>query len=238
MKVGIVQPLNKDSAIRLTEKALRSGASLVLLPEKWVQHLDEAPLEEFKELAKKYTAVIIPGAFEDGVSVIAPIIWNDGGVKGIAKKIHLFKSEKGRLLGGDRTIVFTYGGIKFGVAICYDVDFPEVVKAQAIKGMEVLLVPSKVKAEGMDIWREFLKVRVLENRIAIVNANALQPPEFPGMSSILVPEKQNELIVPRIIGELPNGKEDFIVVDIDPLLYLKVREERLKEYVNFDVVEL
>ncbi len=238
MKIGIVQPTNKESAISLTKKALDSGSSLILLPEKWVQHLDEAPLEEFRELARKYTAVIIPGAFEDGVSVVSPIIWTDGSIKGIAKKIHLFKSERGRLFSGDKAIIFTYGGIKFGVEICYDIDFPEVTRALALKGAEVILVPSKVKSEGIEIWREYLKVRVLENRISVLNANALQPPEYPGMSVAMIPEKKNDLVIPKVIGELENGKEGYMIVDIDPLLYLKIREDRLKEYVNFDVVEL
>ncbi len=37
MKIGVIQPLEVKSAILLVEKALKEGAELVLLPEKWTK---------------------------------------------------------------------------------------------------------------------------------------------------------------------------------------------------------
>ena len=89
MKIAIVQPTTVESALRNTEKSLESGSQVVLLPEKWVKTLDDLPLAEFQRLAVKYTAFIVPGAVEDEVSVISPIITPSGEIAGIAKKIHL-----------------------------------------------------------------------------------------------------------------------------------------------------
>ncbi|MEM3291947.1 MAG: carbon-nitrogen hydrolase family protein [Saccharolobus sp.] len=238
MKIAVVQPLEVKTALSLTERALKEGAELVLLPEKWVKSIDEVPLIEFQKLAKKYTAYIIPGAFEDGVSVISPIIDDNGNLKGIAKKIHLFNDEKLRLLPGDEGIIFTYRGIKFGIAICYDIDFPELIREFFLKGIEVLLVPSKVKSVGLQIWREFLRIRSLENRIAIVNSNSYNPPDFPGGSTVIVPEQSDSgIVIPRIVGELEN-EENYMIASIDPLNYVYVRGNRLKEIVKFRIKEI
>ncbi|ACP36234.1 Nitrilase/cyanide hydratase and apolipoprotein N-acyltransferase [Sulfolobus islandicus Y.G.57.14] len=238
MKIGVIQPLEVKSAILLVEKALKEGAELVLLPEKWTKNIDDVPLVEFQKLAKRYTAYILPGAFEDGVSVITPIIDDSGNLKGIAKKIHLFNEEKLRLIPGNEAVLFTYRGIRFGILICYDIDFPEVARELFSKGVEIILVPSKVRGNGLDIWNEFLRIRVLENRIGIVNANVYSPPDFPGRSVAIVPEqRQDGIVIPKVVGVL-GSEEGYMIVDIDPLKYMYLRGDRLKEYVKFTVKEL
>jgi len=44
LKIAVVQPASRESALRNTEKALEDGSQLVLLPEKWVQTLEELPV--------------------------------------------------------------------------------------------------------------------------------------------------------------------------------------------------
>ncbi|MEM3949253.1 carbon-nitrogen hydrolase family protein [Saccharolobus sp.] len=238
MKIGVIQPLEVKSAILLVEKALKEGAELVLLPEKWTKNIEDVPLVDFQKLAKRYTAYILPGAFEDGVSVITPIIDDSGNLKGIAKKIHLFNEEKLRLIPGNEAVLFTYRGIRFGILICYDIDFPEVARELFSKGVEIILVPSKVRGNGLDIWNEFLRIRVLENRIGIVNANVYSPPDFPGRSVAIIPEqRQDGIVIPKVVGEL-GSEEGYMIVDIDPLKYMYLRGDRLKEYVKFTVKEL
>jgi len=237
LKIGIVQPSNVKSAIELTETVLSKGAQLVLLPEKWVKTLDEVPLSDFQRLALKYTAYIIPGAIEDGVSVIAPIIDNSGKIKGIAKKLHLFGKEKDRLLPGDKSIIFTYSGIKFGISICYDIDFPETIRNMFKKGVEILLVPSKITTEGLKIWRDYIKIRALENRIAIVNANALAPPDYIGNSFAITPVKKGGIVDTLTVAEL-GEEENYTIADIDPLTYFHLRLERLKEISDTSVDEI
>ncbi|AOL16277.1 nitrilase [Sulfolobus sp. A20] len=239
MKIGVIQPSNARSALNLTEKALEEGAELVLLPEKWTKSLDEVPLSEFQNLARKYTAYIIPGAFEDGVSVVSPIIDDTGNLKGISKKVHLFEEEKTRLFPGNEGVMFTYRGIKFGISICYDVDFPEFIREMFLNGVEIVLVPSKVRSTGIQIWKDYLRIRVLENRIGIVNANAYNPPEFTGNSIVIVPEKDNNtgIVLPKILGELGN-EENYLVVNVDPLRFIQLRKNRLNEVVKFTIKQL
>ncbi|MDT7873016.1 MAG: carbon-nitrogen hydrolase family protein [Sulfolobaceae archaeon] len=237
MKFAIVQPTSTFSAVQLTEEALKAGAEIVLLPEKWTKHLDDVPLVDFQRLAKKYTSYVIPGAVEDGVSIISPVIDPNGEVKGIAKKIHLYEDEKNRLFPGSSTIIFTYRGVKIGIVICYDVDFPEVIRQMFVKGVEVVLVPSKIPQDGLELWRDYLRVRVLENRLAIVNANALQLPEYPGKSVVYVPVKRGKYVYAEKVAEM-GSSENFLLVDINPLHYMDLRVNRLKEYSNFEINEI
>lgn len=237
MKFAIVQPTSTFSAVQLTEEALKAGAEIVLLPEKWTKHLDDVPLVDFQRLAKKYTSYVIPGAVEDGVSIISPVIDPNGEVKGIAKKIHLYEDEKNRLFPGSSTIIFTYRGVKIGIVICYDVDFPEVIRQMFVKGVEVVLVPSKIPQDGLELWRDYLRVRVLENRLAIVNANALQLPEYPGKSVVYVPVKRGKYVYAEKVAEMESS-ENFLLVDINPLNYMDLRVNRLKEYSNFEINEI
>jgi len=237
LKFAIVQPTSTFSAVQLTEEALKAGAEIVLLPEKWTKHLDDVPLVDFQRLAKKYTSYVIPGAVEDGVSIISPVIDPNGEVKGIAKKIHLYEDEKNRLFPGSSTIIFTYRGVKIGIVICYDVDFPEVIRQMFVKGVEIVLVPSKISQDGLELWRDYLRVRVLENRLAIVNANALQLPEYPGKSVVYVPVKRGKYVYAEKVAEM-GSSENFLLVDINPLHYMDLRVNRLKEYSNFEINEI
>ncbi|EZQ04802.1 nitrilase [Candidatus Acidianus copahuensis] len=236
MKIAIVQPLSAKSGVDLTESALKEGAQLVLLPEKWVKSLEELPIKEFQRLALKYTSYIIPGAVDDGVSIIAPIIDSRGNILAIAKKIHLFGKEKEKLLPGDKLIVFSYGGIKFSVIVCYDADFPEIARASFMRGTEIFLIPSKITSNGYDIWKEYLRVRALENRVSVVNANVYSPPFYPGKSFIVVPEKSGDIVVLKTIIEL-GDEEGYAIAEINPLSYFNLRISRMKEITSFEVEE-
>jgi predicted amidohydrolase len=237
VKIGIVQPRDVEGALRLTEAALKEGAELVLLPEKWVREIEGVPLNQFRMLARTFTAHVIPGAFEDGVSVVAPVFDGNGEVRTIAKKVHLFGKEKGRLYPGDKVISFSFRGVKFGLLICYDIDFPETVRSLFLKGVEVLLVPSRVPKEGIGVWRDYLRIRAIENRMAIINANALDPPEFNGLSSAMIPVRKGNIVDVEMVASLED-REQYAVFNVEPMSYLMFRTERIREYRNVEVEEI
>lgn len=235
----MVQPLSAESAVSYSRKALEEGAQVLVLPEKWTKTIDNAPLREFEKLATRYSAYIVPGAFEDGVSVVAPIIFPDGDVKAIAKKIHLFRDEKQRLLQGDKVVLFSASGVKIGIEICYDLDFPSVTTSLALKGAEIIVVPAKIRARHLHLWRKYMEVRALENRVAVLSANNLEPPEFGGGSSLVVPVRTDEGVIEPLFYELIGQREGFSIAEIDTMSYLKERIERVKEsLVSFDTIEV
>ncbi len=58
------------------------------------------------------------------------------------KKTHLFGFEKMIFSAGGSIDVFEFKDVKFGIAICYEVEFPEFVRALVLKGAEIIFCPS------------------------------------------------------------------------------------------------
>jgi predicted amidohydrolase len=72
---------------------------------------------------------------------------------------------------GEALTFFTLGGIKFGLLVCYDAEFPEVVRAVALAGAEVIIAPTALK----DIWKSvatrMMPTRAFENGVYFAYVN-------------------------------------------------------------------
>jgi predicted amidohydrolase len=93
-------------------------------------------------------------------------------------KVHLFRATgDAKLFTPGNTIgVFTLRTkplVKAGIVICYDLRFPELIRALARQGIAVLFVPARWP-EVRDVpWRTLLKARAIENQIFVVGCNAV-----------------------------------------------------------------
>jgi len=93
-------------------------------------------------------------------------------------KMHLFRP------GGDHryfapgrriaTFAFQFHRMKLraGGIVCFDLRFPEMVRALARRGIQVLFVPARWPAARDQAWRTLLKARAIENQIFVVGCNA------------------------------------------------------------------
>ena len=63
--------------------------------------------------------------------------------------------------------------IRAGVVICYDLRFPELIRAHALQGMQLLLVPARWPLARDDAWQSLLKARAIENQIFVVGCNSI-----------------------------------------------------------------
>lgn len=82
-----------------------------------------------------------------------------------------FEKKTGVIDGGDVLKVFEFGGVRAGIAICYDIEFPLPVRAQCEAGAQVLLVPSCTDtAAGATRVRVGCLARALENRCFVAQA--------------------------------------------------------------------
>src|SRR3546814_12069658 len=79
--------------------------------------------------------------------------------------------DAGVIEGGDELKVFDLKGVRAGIAVCYDSEFPLPVRAQREAGVRLLLVPSCTDTQaGATRVRVGCMARALENRMFIAQA--------------------------------------------------------------------
>ena len=82
-----------------------------------------------------------------------------------------FEKTTGLIEGGDALHVFDAGGVRAGIAVCYDAEFPLPVRAQQEAGARLLLVPSCTDTPaGATRVRVGAMARALENRLFVAQA--------------------------------------------------------------------
>ena len=124
----------------------------------------------------------------------------DGRIAATYRKIHLFDvtvedgpvdRESDRVSPGDRAVVASVDGIRVGLSICYDLRFPELYRALALAGAEILTVPANfTERTGRDHWEVLLRARAIENGAYVLAPSQIGgPPGQPafGRSMIVDP---------------------------------------------------
>lgn len=247
VRIAIVQlkpsELSNDgkigAALNYFKEAAKLRAKIVCLPEHWLSNSTEMRdrlAEALGNAASTYKFYLISGAnFEniDGKIFINSLVFNPKG-KIIANqtKNHLFKNENKVAIPGNNYSIFNFNGIKAGIMICYDAVFPEVARILALKGADIIFVPSRIKKDGVEAWHLYLRLRSLENRVVIAGINIADPPKYPGGSIIIMPEKSKDseidVVYPKI-SKLGGERPQMIVADLNLESIRKMREERLKD---------
>ena len=120
------------------------------------------------------------------------ILAENGKIKATYKKIHLFdalgQKESNLFSSGNKIAIAKIQNFTVGLAICFDLRFPELFRALAHKGAELFIVPSawytgKHKNEQ---WQILTKARAHENNAYLVGVNQTLP-HFTGNSIINSP---------------------------------------------------
>jgi predicted amidohydrolase len=91
------------------------------------------------------------------------------------RKIHLFRlgEEHRKFKAGRKVALARLPWAKLGMAICYDLRFPELFRIYARLGAEVLLLPSAWPKARLDHFLALLKARAIENQCYVVGANKI-----------------------------------------------------------------
>jgi predicted amidohydrolase len=145
------------------------------------------------------------------------------GRAGFQDKLQLtgFEKQAGVIEGGDALHVFDAGGLRAGIGVCYDIEFPLPVRAQAEAGARLLLVPSCTDTEaGATRVRVGCLARALENRVFV--AQAVTAGDAPWSPALDVNTGDAALYAPMDRG-LPadgivartRGDEAWAVADLD-----------------------
>lgn len=202
---------NLDRMLDMTADAARSGAELVVFPEhamgnastsvttaEIAEPLDGPFVTALAASAQRHRIAVVAGVLEsvagtDRAHNSAVAVGPAGERLGVYRKIHLYDAfgelESDRHQAGDGDLlVFGLGEVRFGVAICYDVRFPEIFRELVARGADVVLLPTnwaggKLKEHH---WRTLVTARAIENTVYL-GAAAQCGAESSGSSMLVDP---------------------------------------------------
>ncbi|MBN2502651.1 MAG: carbon-nitrogen family hydrolase [Anaerolineales bacterium] len=237
MDVKLGQPdANLKTVRTLTAEAAQRGADVVVFPELWstgydleragqyATGLDAGNFAAVAELARRYRihilgsmlSLIEPGKYGNTAVWFGP----EGGILGAYTKLHLFRlmDEHHYLMPGETpTIVETPWG-KAGLAICYDLRFPELFRHYALAGAGLVFLPAEWPHPRRAHWRTLLRARAIENQSYVVACNRVGESKgvrFCGHSAVIDP--WGETVVEG------NEDEGLLTATIDTDLVAEVR---------------
>ena len=134
------------------------------------------------------------GSGEPGrvVSNTAVLYAPDGALLGAYRKIHLFRlmQEHRYLVPGDHATLCPTPWGPVGLAICYDLRFPELFRVMALAGAVLFLVPAQWPVRRVEAWLLLARARAVENELIVAACNRVGDDEqvtFPGRSRIVDP---------------------------------------------------
>jgi omega-amidase len=243
IKIGLLQ-VNETritAALPVIESALKSESDLLILPEKWVPVKEENIirddrhefLDDISSLSKDYSSVVLTGglyeSFAGEMFITCYAFGPDGEMLAKQRKLHLFEAEAQSFKPGYEVNYFDYRNSRIGIAICYDIDFPETVRKFALSDCDVLAVPAKIWKEGMEPWMIYVQARVLENRMPIAFANFKDGEYFGGGSALVELERRKDRKIvyakTRTVGE----SENLGVFKLDTSQFRTERQKRLSD---------
>ena len=190
---------NLLEAERLIEEAVSQQARLVVLPENFAlmgktetdkvearEADNNGPIQTFlAEQAARHGIWLVGGTIpmvaSDENKVRATCLVFDDTGKQVARydKIHLFDvelvdsdeqyTESETIEPGDKVVVIDSPFGRMGVAVCYDLRFPELFRQQLEDGMEILVLPSAFTAiTGRAHWEVLVRARAIENLCYVI----------------------------------------------------------------------
>jgi predicted amidohydrolase len=200
---------NLETADRLVRHAAALGAELIVLPETWTymgapappgdphtgaQTLQGPAMQWARRTAAELGVDLVAGSlYEDtgdaerGANTSAHI-GPDGELRAVYRKIHLFDveidgmvhAESRAFTPGDEIVTSElHDGTVLGMTVCFDLRFPELYRILALRGADVITVPSAFTLPTTrDHWEVLLRARAVENQCFVVAPNQIG--EHPG----------------------------------------------------------
>ena len=229
---------NIERGLAAMEQAVRGGAELVafaeLAFEPFYPQRPAAPgplrigepvpgptTDRFSRKARELGTVAVLNLYEnDGTRAFdcSPVIDADGALLGRTRMIHITDypcfHEQGYYTPGDTGApVYRTRAGTIGVAICYDRHYPEYMRALALGGAELVVVP---QAGALDEWPEGLyegemRVAAFQNGYFVALCNRVGEEEcltFSGESFVCAPDG-------RVISRGPTLEESIVYADVD-----------------------
>ena len=229
-----------DALERAAGSAADAGARLLVTPElsltgyalgdtvaAHAETADGPAAQEVAKIAARYGLGVVYGYPEragdsghlyNSIQLIGP----DGTSLANYRKTHLYGDfEKTAFHTGDQLVVQAeLDGVRLGLLVCYDVEFPEPVRAHALAGTELLLVPTALMRPYEFVPTTLIPTRAWENQLYLAYTNRHGEEgefTFAGLSALAAPD--------GTVRARAGTGEDLVVADVDPALLVASRAE-------------
>lgn len=242
MKIAILQAQshsgdyagNIKKLYQYAEQAKANGAALLISPEMFLsgyvlneamQHMAKHfPLPQLQHMARELGIAMIiggPRRVKHGVMNSAYFIDDHGKLLNHYDKTHLFgELDRQQFVKGERAVVITeYQQIKIAMLICYDVEFPETVRAAAGAGAHLIAVPTAQMQPYSFVNTTLIPTRAWENQVYVAYANQVGTEadyHYVGLSCVASP--QGKLVMQASIYQ-----EQLLFADISSVMVEKAQ---------------
>ncbi len=198
------KPANLAKAEIMLRQAAASGCRLLILPEMFNCPYSTQAFPDFAEAypagetiamlaqtARSTKTVIVGGSIpergDDGQLYNTSFIFDDRGqLIGRHRKIHLLDvelsggtafQESATLSAGREITVIKRPELTFGVAICYDIRFPELARLMVDRGAKLLIYPAAFSpTTGPAHWQLLMRARAVDNQVFVIGAAPAKNP--------------------------------------------------------------
>lgn len=221
--------------------AAGGGAKLLIVPElaisgygageaafaKLASSASGTVAERLGAIARQNGLAIVAGfAEQEGTHTYNSALFTDGiGTNAVYRKSHLYGDYERNAFrpGVPTSVMVELGGVRLGMLICYDVEFPENVRRLALAGADIVVVPTALPkgASGTFIANHMIQVRAFENQVFVAYVNHCGADDhftYAGLSRIASPDG-------TLLAEGPAEGETLLFAEIRPEDYAKSRAE-------------
>ena len=209
-------------------RAAREGAQLLMTPEMFLtgynigaarvaalaEPADGPSATRIAEVAAQHGIAVLYGYPERDGDVVynaATLVDSNGETLARYRKCHLYGDvDREAFSAGDRLVRAEIDGVTLGLLICYDVEFPEAVRAHALAGAMLVVVPTALMRPFDFVARTLVPARAFENQIFVAYANRCGVEgdfEYVGESLVAAPDGH--------IVAAAGSSETLLVADLD-----------------------
>lgn len=190
----------------------------------------DAHLQKFQELAKEEQLAISPNVYlnlQDGNYDTSLFINKQGEVQGTSKMVHIlsapqFWEKEYYTPAPDGFKVYTTDFGKIGIVICFDRHLPESIRTCALKGAELVIVPTaNLTSEPMELFEQEIRVQAYQNGVFVAMCNRVGKEgevTFAGESLVVDPNGQTICKA--------DGREQLVTCDLDLAAVYQVQQMR------------
>jgi deaminated glutathione amidase len=198
--VSSAPSVNLERVAAAMREAADQGADLAVFPEATQARFGSDLRAAAEPLDGPFCSGLAAAAKDTGVGLVAGVfepapggrVYNtavafDGAGELVAsyRKLHLFDAfghrESDEVAPGSVPVVCTLAGVRVGLAICYDVRFPELFRALAIDGADLIVLPA-AWAAGLfkeEHWVTLVRARAIENTVWLAAVCQVPDPAEP-----------------------------------------------------------